>query len=171
MRAPSAAGRSSTTASTTGHTRPTTTARASPRPRLASARRPMSCSRPRERSWRRSGDGIHTPTMRPTGWTTRTSRARSTRRFPSQPRSRASGRGLPVAPGVGCLGRPVLGVVGLLDWRIDTGLLAALADRRPDWSLALVGPALTDLGALAARPNIHVLGRLPYPRLPAVLKG
>jgi glycosyltransferase involved in cell wall biosynthesis len=28
-----------------------------------------------------------------------------------------------------------------------------------------------DLGALAARPNVHLLGRLPYTRLPAVLKG
>src|SRR5262249_41296140 len=53
----------------------------------------------------------------------------------------------------------------------DTGLLAALADRRPDWSLALVGPVHADLGALAARPNVHILGRLPYARLPAVLKG
>jgi glycosyltransferase involved in cell wall biosynthesis len=65
----------------------------------------------------------------------------------------------------------VLAVVGLLDWRIDTGLLGALADRRPDWSLALVGPPHADLGALAARPNVHLLGRLPYAHLPAVLKG
>ena len=84
---------------------------------------------------------------------------------------RALDPALPVAPEVARLGRPVLAVVGLLDWRIDTGLLAALADRRPDWSLALVGPALTDLGALAARPNVHLLGRIPYVRLPAVLKG
>ena len=35
----------------------------------------------------------------------------------------------------------------------------------------MVGPALTDLGALAARPNVHLLGRVPYARLPAVLKG
>jgi glycosyltransferase involved in cell wall biosynthesis len=85
--------------------------------------------------------------------------------------ARALDPALPVAAEVACLRRPVLAVVGLLDWRIDTGLLAALADRRPDWSLALVGPALADLGALAARPNVHLLGRVPYARLPAVLKG
>src|SRR4029453_12067762 len=78
---------------------------------------------------------------------------------------------LPLAPEVARLRPPVLAVVGLLDWRIDTKLLAALADRRPDWSLALVGPPHADLGALAARPNIHLLGRVPYARLPAVLKG
>jgi glycosyltransferase involved in cell wall biosynthesis len=85
--------------------------------------------------------------------------------------ARALDPALPVAAEVACLRRPVLAVVGLLDWRIDTGLLAALADRRPDWSLALVGPALADLDALATRPNVHVLGRLPYARLPNLLKG
>jgi len=85
--------------------------------------------------------------------------------------ARALDPALPVAVEVARLRRPVLAVVGLLDWRIDTTLLAALADRRPDWSLALVGPMHADLGALAARPNVHLLGRLPYTRLPAVLKG
>ncbi len=85
--------------------------------------------------------------------------------------ARALDPGLPVAPEVERLRPPVLAIVGLLDWRIDTGLLGALADRRPDWSLALVGAPHADLGALAARPNVHLLGRIPYARLPAVLKG
>ena len=85
--------------------------------------------------------------------------------------ARALEPALPVAAEVARLPRPVLAVVGLLDWRIDTGLLAAVADRRPDWSLALVGPALADLGALAARRNVHLLGRVPYAHLPTVLKG
>jgi glycosyltransferase involved in cell wall biosynthesis len=85
--------------------------------------------------------------------------------------ARAVEPALPVAPEVMRLRPPVLAVVGLLDWRIDTGLLAALVDRRPDWTLALVGPPHADLGALARRPNVHLLGRVPYARLPAVLKG
>jgi glycosyltransferase involved in cell wall biosynthesis len=85
--------------------------------------------------------------------------------------ARALDPSLPVAPELARLRPPVLAVVGLLDWRIDAGLLAALADRRPDWSLALVGPPHADLGALATRPNVHLLGRLPYGCLPAVLKG
>src|SRR5262245_46834220 len=67
--------------------------------------------------------------------------------------ARALDPALPVAPEVAGLRRPVLAVVGLLDWRVDTGLLAGLADRRPDWTLALVGPVLADLPALAARPT------------------
>ena len=85
--------------------------------------------------------------------------------------ARALDPALPVAPELVSLRRPVLAVVGLLDWRIDTELLTALADRRPEWSLALVGPRHADLGGLAARPNVHLLGRIPYARLPAVLKG
>jgi glycosyltransferase involved in cell wall biosynthesis len=77
----------------------------------------------------------------------------------------------PVAPAIAALRPPVLVVVGLLDWRLDRALLAAIADRRPDWTLALVGPVLADLGALAARPNVHVLGPVPYAALPGVLRG
>jgi glycosyltransferase involved in cell wall biosynthesis len=76
-----------------------------------------------------------------------------------------------VAAEVSALRPPVLVVVGLLDWRIDAALLAALADRRPTWTLALVGSPYADLRALAARPNVHLLGQVPYARLPAVLKG
>jgi len=85
--------------------------------------------------------------------------------------ARALDADTPVAPEVAGLRGPVLAVVGLLDWRLDATLLGALADRRPDWSLALVGPAHADLRALAARPNVHLLGRIPHARLPGVLKG
>ena len=76
--------------------------------------------------------------------------------------ARALDPALPVAAEVARLRRPVLAVVGLLDWRIDTTLLAALADRRPDWSLALVGP-------VARRPGRarRAAQRSP-PRPPAV---
>jgi glycosyltransferase involved in cell wall biosynthesis len=76
-----------------------------------------------------------------------------------------------VAPAIASLRPPVLAVVGLLDWRLDQALLAALADRRPDWTLALVGPVLANLDALAARPNVHLLGPVPYATLPGVLRG
>lgn len=77
----------------------------------------------------------------------------------------------PVAPAIAALRPPVLAVVGLLDWRLDQRLLGAIADRRPDWTLALVGPVLADLGALAARPNVRLLGPVPYATLPSVLRG
>jgi glycosyltransferase involved in cell wall biosynthesis len=60
--------------------------------------------------------------------------------------------------------------------KLDLPLLVELARARRDWSLALVGPVglgdpHTDVSALAAEPNIHLLGRRPYDRLPEVLRG
>jgi glycosyltransferase involved in cell wall biosynthesis len=61
---------------------------------------------------------------------------------------------------------PVLGLIGLIDERIDLGLLEAVAERRPEWTLAIVGTTLVDTSALARQPNVRVLGRQPYARLP-----
>lgn len=60
--------------------------------------------------------------------------------------------------------------------KLDIPLLVALARARPAWSLALVGPVgpgdpRADVSALAAEPNIHLLGPRPYDRLPEVLRG
>jgi glycosyltransferase involved in cell wall biosynthesis len=60
--------------------------------------------------------------------------------------------------------------------KLDLALLVALARLRPSWSLALVGPIgpgdpRTDVSALAAEPNIHLLGRRTYAQLPAVLRA
>lgn len=76
------------------------------------------------------------------------------------------------APEVARLPGPVLAVVGLLDERVDLGLLAALAAHRPDASIALVGRAHVDLRPLvAAHRNVHALGHCDYARLPALLRG
>jgi glycosyltransferase involved in cell wall biosynthesis len=60
--------------------------------------------------------------------------------------------------------------------KLDIPLLVALARARPDWSFALVGPVgpgdpRTDISALAAEPNIHMLGRRAYEELPGVLRA
>lgn len=60
--------------------------------------------------------------------------------------------------------------------KLDFDLIAQLARREPDWTFALVGPAgagdpTTDLSALRAAPNIHLLGRRAYADLPDVLRG
>jgi glycosyltransferase involved in cell wall biosynthesis len=69
------------------------------------------------------------------------------------------------------LPRPVLGFYGALhDW-VDYELIAELARRRPDWSIALIGERQTDLGALDGLANVHVLGRRPNRELPACCKG
>jgi glycosyltransferase involved in cell wall biosynthesis len=60
--------------------------------------------------------------------------------------------------------------------KLDMGLLVELAQLRPWWSFALVGPVgpgdpRTDVTALAAQPNIHLLGGRTYEQLPDVLRA
>ncbi|MDQ9170472.1 NAD(P)-binding protein [Oxalobacteraceae bacterium R-40] len=67
---------------------------------------------------------------------------------------------------------PRLGFYGVIDERLDTGLLAQLADARPEWQLVLVGPVVKiDPASLPQRPNIHYFGQQPYQALPEFLAG
>jgi glycosyltransferase involved in cell wall biosynthesis len=66
---------------------------------------------------------------------------------------------------------PVIGFYGAIqDW-LDFDLIEYLARRRPEWSIALIGPTLTDVSRLRALPNVHFLGRKPHDQLPAYCKG
>lgn len=70
------------------------------------------------------------------------------------------------------LPQPRLGYIGVLDERIDWGLIAEVAARRPEWHWTLVGPtAKVDPNELPQAANIHYLGKQHYADLPAVLKG
>lgn len=60
--------------------------------------------------------------------------------------------------------------------KLDLRLLVELARLRPSWSFALVGPVgpgdpHTNVSALAAEPNIHLLERRSYEQLPSVLRA
>ena len=83
----------------------------------------------------------------------------------------------PVDPALAALPAPRLLFMGAISAvKLDMGLLAELARARRDWSLALVGPVglgdpRTDPSALAAEPNVYLLGPRPYERLPEVLRG
>ena len=70
------------------------------------------------------------------------------------------------------LPRPRIGFVGQIDVRMDLDLMAALADRRPDWQFAYVGRthAETDASALQSRPNVTFAGFVDYADLPGVLR-
>ncbi|MVN88555.1 glycosyltransferase family 1 protein [Deinococcus sp. HMF7620] len=66
------------------------------------------------------------------------------------------------------LPRPRLGFAGVIDERLDTALLGALARRRPEWQLVLLGPVVKiDPAELPRAPNLHYLGMKPYAQLPA----
>lgn len=72
----------------------------------------------------------------------------------------------------GDLPRPLLGFFGVIDERLDASLIAAIADARPEWSIAMVGPVVKiDPASLPQRPNLHWLGMQPYERLPYLLAG
>jgi glycosyltransferase involved in cell wall biosynthesis len=69
------------------------------------------------------------------------------------------------------LPKPVLGFYGTLrDW-VDLELVAQIARARPNWSIALIGQKLDDVGPVAGLPNVHLLGRKPHGELPAYCKG
>ncbi|HEV2123728.1 MAG TPA: glycosyltransferase family 1 protein [Chloroflexota bacterium] len=67
---------------------------------------------------------------------------------------------------------PRLGFCGVLDERLDTHLVARVAEQRPDWHFVMLGPvAKIDPAELPRLPNVHYLGLKPYAELPAYLAG
>jgi hypothetical protein len=68
--------------------------------------------------------------------------------------------------------RPRIGYAGVIDERIDLGLIDGVATARPDLQVVLVGPlAKIDQADIPARPNIHLLGMKAYAELPQYLGG
>jgi len=66
---------------------------------------------------------------------------------------------------------PVVGFFGLIhDW-IDQDLLGAIAERHPEWTVAVIGKASVDVSRLAKHPNVKLLGRKPYASLPRYCKA
>ncbi len=70
------------------------------------------------------------------------------------------------------IGHPRLGFYGVIDERFDIELLAAIAERRPDWQFVMIGPVVKiDPASLPQRPNVHFLGGKVYDELPQYLAG
>lgn len=93
--------------------------------------------------------------------------------FPSSIDSRHFGQArgsLPEPEAMRPLPRPRLGFFGVVDERMDLGLVAGLAALRPDWTLVMIGPVVKiDPATLPRAPNIHWLGGRDYRDLPAHL--
>jgi UDP-galactopyranose mutase len=67
---------------------------------------------------------------------------------------------------------PRIGFFGVVDERMDTDLVGALAATRPDWSFVMIGPVVKiDPEGLPRPPNIHWLGPKRYAELPRYLAG
>jgi len=69
------------------------------------------------------------------------------------------------------LPKPVLGFYGTLQNWVDFELLAHLARRHPDWSIALIGEPAADVSSLRKLPNVYFLSRKPHSELPNYCKG
>lgn len=72
---------------------------------------------------------------------------------------------------------PRIGFVGAISgYKLDFKLLARLAQKRPDWSIVMIGQVgegdpWTDVSSLEGLPNIHFFGARAYADLPGYLKG
>ena len=75
----------------------------------------------------------------------------------------------PLAPEMAELPRPVLGFIGAIKEWVDLDLLQQVAERRPDWTLVMVGPvgAGVDVSALSRLANVILLGRRDRQVLPS----
>jgi glycosyltransferase involved in cell wall biosynthesis len=68
--------------------------------------------------------------------------------------------------------KPRAGFFGVLDERLDRGLLAATAALAPDWHFVLIGPVTKISPAdLPQAPNLHYLGPKLYDELPQYIAG
>ncbi len=68
--------------------------------------------------------------------------------------------------------KPVAGYVGVIDERVDLQLVAAIAERLPDWEIRMVGPVLKINPAdLPQAANIVYPGHVGYNDLPEVMSG
>jgi glycosyltransferase involved in cell wall biosynthesis len=91
--------------------------------------------------------------------------------------SRALAPELEVPAELAALPKPRVVFVGAVsDYKLNLEWLDALAARRPDWSVVLIGPVglgdpTTDVQRLLERRNVRMLGERPYATLPAYLKG
>ncbi|RZL95929.1 MAG: glycosyltransferase family 1 protein [Variovorax sp.] len=67
---------------------------------------------------------------------------------------------------------PRLGYCGVIDERLDLGLIDRLAAANSEWQIVMVGPvAKIDPDSLPRRDNIHWLGQQDYADLPALIAG
>jgi glycosyltransferase involved in cell wall biosynthesis len=85
--------------------------------------------------------------------------------------SRALDPGTTVPADLALIARPVIGFFGLIaDW-VDLALIREVALARPQWSVVLLGRAVTDLAPIDRLPNVHLLGQKSYDLLPSYCHG
>ncbi len=84
--------------------------------------------------------------------------------------NKASEQSLPIGEELREIKGPVIGFLGSISYWVDLELIARLAQARPQWTFVLVGPVRTDVGCLRRLPNVRIIGRRPYEKLPQYLR-
>jgi glycosyltransferase involved in cell wall biosynthesis len=73
----------------------------------------------------------------------------------------------PIPADIDFMARPILGWFGVVDERVDYGMVGEVARKRPDWSFAMVGPVVkVDPNLLPHAPNLYWMGGRDYQQLP-----
>lgn len=67
--------------------------------------------------------------------------------------------------------RPRAGFIGLIDARMDQGLVASVAKQMPDWSFVFSGPVEVPVDPLSSLANVRLTGPIPYAELPSLIAG
>ncbi len=79
----------------------------------------------------------------------------------------AHGGDLPLPAAMSKLRHPVVGYFGSLTDHNNKQILKSILEAHPDWSVVLIGKVVGDYDDLAAFPNFHLTGAVPYAELPA----
>jgi glycosyltransferase involved in cell wall biosynthesis len=83
---------------------------------------------------------------------------------------------LPIPKDIDHISHPIAGYIGnIANYKIDMELLLKVAIKRKDWNFVLLGPVGigdpgTDISLLKSLPNVYLLGRKSYGKLPAYIK-
>ncbi len=78
----------------------------------------------------------------------------------------------PAVPALRSLPRPIIGYSGVLYDRVDWALVELACRAEPLWSFVFIGRVETPPPTrVAALPNLHVLGEVPFEALPAYYAG
>jgi len=84
-------------------------------------------------------------------------------------KARIANRSLP--DDIGRVGHPIVGYFGRVCGRMDTELLASMADSHPEWSIVLIGEVIEHEFLLGKRPNVVLLGQKSYADLPQYVQA
>ena len=77
----------------------------------------------------------------------------------------------PIASELQLFPHPIIGCLGNIYDYFDQEFVVECARLRPQWSFVIVGTIMSDVGVLRTQSNIHLIGVVPYERLPEFCKG